>query len=372
MPLTEMKQVIENFKPDIIVAGELGRNSEALDVLEALSSNLPVALIMDSQFWLTGRCVSKGNCDGYLTGCTECPLDISGIESIPSTTAMACSRKRQLLLDREDLRLFCANEWLADRARGILHGGRAVSMDEPFRERIVSIGPSIDCSLFAPQDKMRCRKFLGLPEHQFIILSRVETADSLDTHHPLFDALRKHRLPNAHLLLIGESISIPDDLPCQCSSISRLDDQQFLALYYAASDLFVVPLLKEHTGQMVLEASSCGTPVIGYDVGGVSEVLFDGLTGLLADTGDPLSLGNCIRRVYSDIGMRGTIREIAPVVVNNRFSYFSVYHRFLCALRKAGLAQRICLRPAIYFTTPEISNQNGFGERPADAACTGF
>ena len=60
-------------------------------------------------------------------------------------------------------------------------------------------------------------------------------------------------------------------------------------------DLFVLPSWAETISQTAVEAMTCGTPVIAYDIGGVPEIVIPNQTGLLARHRDPADLANKIR-----------------------------------------------------------------------------
>jgi len=81
-------------------------------------------------------------------------------------------------------------------------------------------------------------------------------------------------------------------------------DDDDLADYYRSCHVFVAPSLYESFGFIYIEAMSYGKPVIGCDVGGVPEVVRDGITGLLVPQEDPYLLAGAIIRVLKDRGMR--------------------------------------------------------------------
>src|SRR5439155_22142163 len=99
----------------------------------------------------------------------------------------------------------------------------------------------------------------------------------------------------------------------------RLEDRlRFLALrpdvefYYAAADAYVGPSLEDAFALPTLEAMVCGLPVIASGHAGVSEVITDGVDGLiLKDPTDAASLARLISDLYTDSTLRKRLGENA-------------------------------------------------------------
>ena len=59
------------------------------------------------------------------------------------------------------------------------------------------------------------------------------------------------------------------------------------AVYYAMSDVVVVPSIQEAFGLVVSEAMACGKPIVGSDVGGIRDQIINGYNGFLVSPKSP-------------------------------------------------------------------------------------
>lgn len=81
------------------------------------------------------------------------------------------------------------------------------------------------------------------------------------------------------------------------------NDQLFAALKNI--DIFAMPsVCEEGFGVAAIEASSCGLPVVAAKTGGISEVVVDGLTGILVEPGDDVALAEAIKKLINDPELR--------------------------------------------------------------------
>jgi glycosyltransferase involved in cell wall biosynthesis len=105
-------------------------------------------------------------------------------------------------------------------------------------------------------------------------------------------------------------------------------------------DLLVFPsVAPESFGLSILEAMTLGKPVIASNVGGVSEIIEDGITGMLVEPNQPNQIADRIihllshREIYEAIGKR------AKEVVTERFSL----QKYVVAMEEAFReALRVC------------------------------
>src|ERR1019366_4880410 len=95
----------------------------------------------------------------------------------------------------------------------------------------------------------------------------------------------------------------------------RINHDRMLSIIYSAADVFVIPSLQESFGQTVTESLACGTPVVGFNTGGIPDMVRPGITGYLATVANADELAASISRVLDDPAQRAEMsrncREIA-------------------------------------------------------------
>lgn len=149
-----------------------------------------------------------------------------------------------------------------------------------------------------------------LPETKFVIIGR-DTFVSKDFIS--FDGERKDSFKE---VLIA---SIPKKYLQNIEFLDYLDSRD-LNDYYANCDIFVAPSLYESFGFIYIEAMSYGKPVIGCSVGGVPEVIKQGIDGILVPPQDSDSLSRAITQLARDCQLRMKLGNRARERVRRDFS----------------------------------------------------
>ncbi len=90
--------------------------------------------------------------------------------------------------------------------------------------------------------------------------------------------------------------------------------------YMKAMDVFVLPSRSEGLSISLLEACANGLPVVATNAGGNTEVIKDGMTGMVVPSGDERALGEGIGKMLSDAGLRQRTGEAAQKLVCEHFS----------------------------------------------------
>ena len=94
--------------------------------------------------------------------------------------------------------------------------------------------------------------------------------------------------------------------------VSFLPPRPDVEFYYAAADIYVGPSLEDAFGLPPLEAMACGLPVIVSSRAGVSELITDGVDGIvLQDPNNIADLAKVISDLYGNPALRGMLGEKA-------------------------------------------------------------
>ena len=75
-------------------------------------------------------------------------------------------------------------------------------------------------------------------------------------------------------------------------------DERLMAMAYAAADVFVFPSLVENLPNVIIESLLCGTPVIGFNIGGNPDMVRNGENGYLCDDISADSLAKRINEFF--------------------------------------------------------------------------
>jgi glycosyltransferase involved in cell wall biosynthesis len=195
-------------------------------------------------------------------------------------------------------------------AHRILPVSRAIARDlvdryriDPARVTIVRNG--IDADAFAAEAVASG----PLDVFQRPLIGVVARMTEQKAHAVLLDALPliRARVPGITCLMIGDGV-LRSALEDRARALGVADACRFLgartdvARLLATVDLAVLPSRSEGLPFAVLEAMAVGTPVVATNVGGVAEVVQDGVTGRLVRRGDAGALAAAIVSLLTDAG----------------------------------------------------------------------
>lgn len=300
---------------------------------------VPVIWTLHDMNLITGGCHYDLACGRYQKECGTCPQLGSHRENDLSRRVW---RRKQAFFNRlqaDRLHLVAPSRWLANIAKNspLLAGKFGVTV----------IPNGLDVDSFAPRDKDFSRRVLGIPRESLVVLF---VAENVKNRRKGFDLLLEalphlQDLPDLHLVSVGKG-GAELDAAVPHLPLSYTGEERLLSLVYSAADVFVLPSRQDNLPSTVLEALSCGVPVVGFRVGGVPELIRPGVTGTLARPEDPGSLATAIREILSDSearsGMAAECRRTAVLdyTVDTQVQrYAELYRERLHPATKAGAGE---------------------------------
>lgn len=276
-------------------------------IVPALAKKAPVVWTLHDMNPLTGGCHYSGECRQYINQCGSCPQ--LGSYHTRDLSHQIWQRKQWVFshIQTAQFHIVTPSRWLADQ----------VKRSSVLQSVAVSVIPyGLDTDVFVPQDKCASRQILGIPQDAKIILF---VADSITNRRKGFVLLQEALTSIEHdvglfLLSLGNNKpNVVSDIPQL--HIGTIANDRLLSAIYSAADLFVIPSLEDNLPNTVLEAMACAVPVIGFDVGGIPDMVRPGVTGALVPVGDVQALRDTIIALLSDSAKRATIasncRQIA-------------------------------------------------------------
>ena len=287
--------------------------SEFVDLPSSFEKiDVPIVWTLHDMNPFTGGCHYAFGCRRFEESCGLCPELDSSKKKDPSFRSW--KRKRtayQKKISQGHLHVVAPSDWLVHEAEQSTLLGDA---------DIHCIPHGLNTGLFRPRDAKCERSKINISESQKVALFVAHSStDPRKGFGILSEALSELHLDDVTLVSIGKNApSVPDDL--SHVHVGYINNDQRMSVLYSMANVFVIPSLQEAFGQTALEAMACGTPVIGFDTGGIPDMVRPGETGWLAETGSVRELRQAIETALENDAKREQMAGRCRQVVENEYT----------------------------------------------------
>jgi len=264
-----------------------------------VSQSVPVVWTLHDMNAFTGGCHYDGGCGKYEGTCGACPQLSSDRSGDLSHRIWLRKKKAFAQVAPGRLQFVSPSRWLADALR-------RSSLLPHWPVTVIPNG--VDVENFAPRDRSFARNVLGIPRDAAVILFVVHSSEQRRKGFAwLAEALAGlYDVPNLLIISVGRNQPIAN-LHAKHLHLGYVDNDRFLSLIYSAADLFAIPSMQDNLPNTVLESIACGTPVVGFDVGGIPDMVRPGVTGLLAPVGDVAGFRAALSTLLQDSALRAEL-----------------------------------------------------------------
>jgi glycosyltransferase involved in cell wall biosynthesis/GT2 family glycosyltransferase len=326
---------------DIINLHWVAQYQSSLTLHRLFLMGKPVVWTLHDQWPFTGGCHYAAGCEAYLEDCSSCPQ----LSDDPFDLPKAVLKDKIALFKGANLTLVSPSRWLAACA----------GSSRLFRElRIEVIPNAVKTDIFKPVPKAAARAGMDLtPDTAFLLFASESGNERRKGFHHLVGAVQYclendefRRLVNdgkIKMICFGYGSDALDGAGIPVEALGYLDSDEKIAQAYCAADLFVLPSIEDNLPNTMLEAMSCGTPVVAFELGGMPDAVKNGLTGRLVPPGDVREMGNAILSLMRDENSRKAMGRNCRHMVEERFSlsvqaghYAELYRELMKSSSYAG------------------------------------
>lgn len=302
--LLPVSTVINNlpFNPDLILVGAMHSfvNTNSLGALKDATGAM-VYFLMTDMFPLTGGCQHAWDCKGYQSDCSNCP-------------AITDESKKYLAARSLATKITNKKKWdfkiLAGSGRTLMQAQASALYK---KEKIIhNINSVIDVAVFNSRNREQAKAIFNIPAESKVIFTGAEyTHTERKGYNYLVEALKilwnesgEISRSNISVLIAGKfdaskKNELIEQIPFKKFFIEYITDDRLLALAYQAADVYVCPSVEDPGPLMVSQALSCGTPVVGFKMGLLYNMVENDFNGYKAELRNSEELAEGMRQILS-------------------------------------------------------------------------
>lgn len=294
------------------------------EIGKIVASSKKIVWTMHDMWPFTGICHHARECGLFATSCGVCPYLKN-----PSKGDLSQSiyLQKQAAYSLGKIHFVACSNWLKELA---------VKSPLTINHKVSAIANPIDIEQYKPTDKTRVRKALNLPLNKKIILfAAAKVSDKRKGIDYLIEAskiIAQQKDNNCIFLIAGSnSEETLSQLALPAISVGYVSSDEMHNLYNAAN-LFVTPSLQENLPNTIMESMACGTPCVGFNIGGIPEMIDHKENGYVANYKDAQDLAHGLMWVLdeetetlSEKARKKTVVHYSEAIIAKK--YIDIYNK---------------------------------------------
>jgi len=262
---------------DIIHLHWINQGFLSINDIEKLTRlNKPIFWTMHDMWACTGICHHARECENFQASCGNCFF-----LQRPSANDLShrVFLKKQKLMQHGNIQLIAVSSWLQNRAlkSSILKNCTILNVPNP-----------IDTDFYKPQDKISSRQTINLPlGKKLILFAACNISNKRKGIDYFISACRLLALTpdRPEVMLLGGKIDerLLQAIPLKTHILGYINNAETIRAAYSAADVYVTSSLEENLPNTIMEAMACGTPCVGFTIGGIPEMIDHKENGYVAE-----------------------------------------------------------------------------------------
>ena len=293
-------------------------------------SGKKVVWTMHDLWAATSLCHYARECQNYHSQCNNCAL----LPSHSNCLTKSVWRRKQKAYGNGAITFVACSQWLANQARksALLQNCRVTNIPNP-----------ISTHTFKPSDTREARKAMGIDSDKKIVLwVSQKVTDERKGLRYFVEAVRIITQNNPSLaknmavaILGGNAQEAAQMLDVQTFALGYVSDPAKIALTYNCANAFVLPSLEDNLPNTIMEAMACGVPCVGFNVGGIPEMIHHKTTGYVAEPRNANDLAQGIEWVLCHENPESLTQNCTDKV-KREYSEHSVAERYITEYKNNG------------------------------------
>lgn len=304
-PSRDLIKKINAHKADIVHLNWI--NAEFLSIKDISKIKKPIIWTLHDMWAFTGGCHYSAECVNYKNHCHKCP-----ILSSSHTKDISYYLFEQKINKFKNIEcVITPSKWLANEAKS----------SKIFNNTLVKvIGNGIDELFYNKRDQLESRKKLNINSIKKTILFGAMGAksDYRKGYDLLINALNYVKCDCDIIIFGTEHIkTYEDEKGRKIYELGKIDSENKLISIYNSADVMVVPSRQDNLPNIVLEAMMCQLPVVGFEIGGLTDMIIHKINGYLAKPYAASDLASGIDWTIKNNSKRVLSRKSREWVVQN-------------------------------------------------------
>lgn len=268
---TDVTLLPEFKQADVIHLHWINQGMLSLKTIQKIQeSGKPIVWTMHDMWPCTGICHHARECTNFQTECHNCPYLYGGGSNKDLSNKIF--KKKMKLYKSAPITFVACSDWLRKKAlsSALLAGQTVITIPNP-----------INVNLFHPNNKQEARSKSMLPkEGKLMLFGSVKVSDKrkgidyfIESCKILNEKYPELKEQLSVVVFGNQSEALAHSLPFRIFPLNFISNDHDLVNLYNAVDLYVTPSLEENLPNTIMEAMARGVPCVGFNVGGIPEMI---------------------------------------------------------------------------------------------------